>query len=94
MKKAFFEKMNDTSLRKCLCCTKVTSDVLKFMDPKDLCQVWEKSKCYVSFQLSEQTRLFWAVLKISAILLKYPTFKDVFFHVFMDKTTSKLELLQ
>jgi hypothetical protein len=48
----------------------------------------------VSFQLSEQTRLFWAVLKISAILLKYPTFKDVFFHVFMDKTTSKLELLQ
>ena len=34
---------------------------------------------YVSFQLSEQTGLIWAVLKMSPILLKYPTFEGFFF---------------
>ena len=32
----------------------------------------------VSFQLFMQTGLIWVVLKISAILLKYPTFEGIF----------------
>ena len=37
---------------------------------------------------------FWAVvLKISAIFLKYPTFDRSFFHVFMNKTSAKVEFV-
>ena len=34
-----------------------------------------------------------AVLKTSAVLLKYPTFEGVFFHICKGKTNTKLEYL-
>ena len=46
-------------------------------------------KIYMSFQVSGQTGSFLAVLKISAILIKYPTLEGVF-HELMDKTSTKL----
>ena len=49
-------------------------------------------KSYASCQLSGQTGLFWAELKISIIC--YPTFLIlmVFFHAFMDKTSTYLQI--
>ena len=46
----------------------------------------------MSFQLSGHTGPILAALKISAILLYWPTF-EMFFHVFMFKTSTKLVFL-
>ena len=43
-------------------------------------------KSYVNFQLCENIRLILALMKISTILLRYPTFEGGFFKVVMGKT--------
>ena len=48
----------------------------------------------MSFQPSGQTGPFLALLKISAILLKDPTFDDVFFSCFHREKSTKLKFLQ
>ena len=51
-------------------------------------------KSYMSFQLSGQTRPFLAVLKISAIFIKYPTcFWECFLHDLMGNQSTKLKFL-